>query len=247
MTEDLRSPFVTAVIPAYNAERSVGTVIAGLLPACGRIVVVDDGSRDGTGEAARAVGAEVIRHECNRGLGVALRTGFSAALDSPCDIVVTLDADGQHSPADVERVIERLVRNHCDVVIGSRLLDGSQFRRFPPLRLLGNIALTWMTNAAAGRHVTSDSQSGYRAFRREALERARFTSDRMAISSEIVLEAAACGLRVVDVPIAATYGDEISYQRLFADPAAIAGLVLTRALRARMRPKAGDLVSTTSE
>lgn len=229
-------PKVAAVVPSYNAERTVGRVVAGLASSCSLVVVVDDGSGDGTAEAAVRAGAQVVRHERNRGLGAALRTGFAAVLAHPCDIVVTLDSDGQHEPEDVSRVIERLVANHCDVVIGSRLLDRSQFRRFPPLRLVGNLMLTSMTNLAASRRVTSDSQSGYRAFRREVLERCRLTSDRMAISSEIVLEAAALGCRVVDVPIAATYGEEISYQRLFADPMAIAWLLLKRGVERRRPP-----------
>jgi len=223
-----REMLVIAVIPALNAESHLGPVIDGLRGRVDLVIVVNDGSADATATVARECGASVVEHAENRGLGCALRTGFAAALEHGADIVVTLDADGQHSPDDIDRVIERLVANHCEVVVGSRLTDASQWRKFPPLRLLGNLVLTGLTNAAAGRRITSDSQSGYRAFNRSALQQLDLRATRMAISSEIILEAARTGNRIAEVPIEATYEDEISAQRLLADPAGIIALVMQR-------------------
>ncbi len=223
--------YVVAVVPAFQAESSVEKVVRGLYPYCDRVIVVNDGSFDRTAEVARSAGAEVVSHDTNQGLGRALRTGFAAALDGPGDVIVTLDSDGQHSPEDVELVIERLIDDHCEIVIGSRLTDRSQWHRFPRLRLVGNLVLTWMTNVAAGRRATTDSQSGYRAFLRRVLEETELTSDRMAISSEIVVAAVEKGFRIAEVPIAATYGEEISYQRFFSDPSSIGWMLAVRTWR----------------
>lgn len=219
---------IVAVIPAYNAEMKLGGVIHGLRDRVDCVVVVNDGSTDATATVAAAAGAVVVEHALNRGLGCALRTGFDAALAHGADIVVTLDADGQHSPEDIGRVVSRLIANHCEVVIGSRLTNTSQWPKFPPLRLLGNLVLTVLTNAAAGAHLTTDSQSGYRAFTREALSQLDLHATHMAISSEIVLECARTHSRIAEVPIEATYEDEISAQRLLADPVSIIALVLKR-------------------
>lgn len=219
---------IAAVIPAYNAGAKIAGVIDGLRGRVDLVVVVNDGSSDDTVRVARAAGAEVVEHAVNSGLGCALRTGFAAALERGADLVVTLDADGQHSPDDIGRVVSRLIANHCEVVIGSRLTDRSQWARFPRLRLLGNLVLTWLTNAASGQRVTTDSQSGYRAFTREALMALDLRATHMAISSEIVLECVRTGNRIAEVPIEATYEDEVSAQRFFRDPLMIIGLVMAR-------------------
>jgi len=177
---------------------------------------------------AREAGAHLVEHAVNSGLGCALRTGFKEALALDADLVITLDADGQHAPEDVERVLARLIKNHCEMVIGSRLCDRTQWHRFPPFRFFGNLLLTALTNAAVGQKVTSDSQSGYRAFSREVLEHITLQSTHMAISSEIILEVAGNGFRIAEVPIEATYEDEVSAQRFFTDPATIMWMLIKR-------------------
>jgi glycosyltransferase involved in cell wall biosynthesis len=172
----------------------------------------------------------VIKHDQNRGLGEALRTGFAKALEEGYDFIVTLDADGQHSPGDVRKVLVPLENNECDMVIGTRLNDRSQWSKFPPARLIGNLLLTAMTNIVVGKKATTDSQSGYRAFRREVLEKINLESSRMAISSEIVVEVAQQGFKIAEVPIEATYEDEISYQRILIDPLSIACLLVRKFL-----------------
>jgi glycosyltransferase involved in cell wall biosynthesis len=217
-----------AVIPAFNAEKKVGQVVSGLYRLVDHVIVVDDGSKDRTAEIAAQVGAEVLDHSQNRGLGAALQTGFTRALDKDFDFVVTLDADGQHSTADIKKILVRLENNECDLVIGSRLIDRSQWHKFPLVRLIGNLLLTSLTNLAVGRKVTTDSQSGYRAFRKEVLREIGLRSNRMSISSEIVVETALKGFVIAEVPIEATYEDEVSYQQVVRDPSSIIWLLIKR-------------------
>lgn len=218
-------------MPAYNAAKMVGEVVKGLHGLVDYVIVVDDGSSDDTAKMAAEARAEVVSHVKNQGLGAALRTGFRAALSKDCDFIVTLDADGQHSPGDVRKILVRLENNECDMVIGSRLIDRRQWLRFPPLRLVGNLILTGLTNLAVGRKVTTDSQSGYRAFRKDVLEAVTLTADRMAISSEIIVEVARRGFKIAEVPIEATYENEVSYQRFFRDPVAISLLLIGKLLK----------------
>jgi glycosyltransferase involved in cell wall biosynthesis len=228
---------VVAVIPAYNCEKTVGKVIKGLNNFVNAVIVVDDGSTDKTSEIAKASGAKVVRHSSNSGLGSALRTGFQKALSDNFDIIVTLDADGQHSPDDVKKIIERLVNNHCETVIGSRLTDKSQWDKFPPMRLFGNLLLTFLTNLAIGKKITTDSQSGYRGFLKEVLEAIHLESTHMAISSEIIIEVAKANFSIAEVEIKATYEEEVSYQRFFKDPLTITGLLIKKLLLRFRRKK----------
>lgn len=219
-----------AVVPAYNAEKKVGQVVTGLHGLVDHVIVVDDGCTDATALISRQAGAEVIKHDKNRGLGDALKTGFARALEEEYDFVVTLDADGQHSPGDVRKVLVRLENNECDMVVGSRLSDQSQWKKFPPMRLVGNLVLTSLTNLAAGKKVTTDSQSGYRAFRKDVLKEIDLVSHRMAISSEIIVEVTYHGFKIAEVPIEATYEDEVSYQRVIRDPLTIGGFLVKKSI-----------------
>ncbi len=192
---------IIAVIPAFNEATHVGAVVSRARPFVDRVVAVDDGSADGTSEAAARVGATVLRHAVNRGLGAALGTGFAAARRLGADAVVTLDADGQHEPEEIPRFAEAL-REGADVVIGSRLLGNCApmpWHRVAANRL-GNLA----TAVLYGAWVT-DSQSGFRALSRRALDAIHVQSDRMEVSSEIVAEARRHGLRLREIPIRAIY------------------------------------------
>lgn len=222
---------VAAVIPAYNAEKTVGQVIEGLRDFIDAILVVDDGSLDATAQVASKAGAKVIRHSVNQGLGMALQTGFKEALKGDYQAIVTLDADGQHSPGDVRKLLVALEQNGADVIIGSRLTDRSEWHKFPLLRLLGNLILTYLTNWAVGRKVTTDSQSGCRVFLRRVLEEIKLSSTHMAVSSEIIIETTRAGFKVAEVPIEVTYENEVSYQRFLRDPLAIMSLLLRKWLK----------------
>lgn len=186
------------VVPAYNEA----TTIAHVLNAFGEthdVVVVDDGSADGTGNIARAAGVPVLRHVVNRGLGAALRTGFAYAIQQGrYDVVVTLDADGQHDPAEITNFIEALSVD-VDVVIGKR-----EFADMPRIRRVYNAAGALITTALFGGPLT-DSQSGFRAFRVSKLRDFRLMTSRMEISSEIIAEAYRVGAKIKQIPISIKY------------------------------------------
>jgi glycosyltransferase involved in cell wall biosynthesis len=156
------SKTILVVIPAHNEATVIGQVIANIPPEVRsmrvKVVVVDDGSGDGTADVARLGGATVIRHLTNLGVGAATRTGFRAATELGADIVVTLDADGQHDPADIEKLVTPIIDEDLEVVIGSRLSDRSGM---PWHRLAANLLMNLVTFAVYGR-IVPDSQSGFK-------------------------------------------------------------------------------------
>lgn len=187
------------VMPARNEELSIGGVIDGLhREGWHNIIVVDDGSRDRTAEIARAKGAVVISHQRNLGLGAALRTGLGEALRRGADCAVTFDADGQHDPREVKKMVEAI--DGADLVIGSR-----QLVNVPLNKRFGNFMLNLITRLMGGPLL--DSQSGLRAFSRRALEIIKIRSDRYEVSSEIVINARRNGLRIKEVPVKCYFTD----------------------------------------
>ncbi|AEH25448.1 glycosyltransferase family 2 protein [Pyrococcus yayanosii] len=190
------------VIPAYNEELTIGSVVA-LAKKYGDVLVVDDGSTDRTSEVAQRAGAVVIRHPTNRGKGAALKTGFEYALRNNYDAVVCLDADGQHNPDEIPLLIDPIIRGEADLVIGSRYLN-SAYRNIPLYRRLGLWVLNKATVIASGINV-SDSQSGFRALNRKALENLNLDADGYHIESEMIHELAGKGLRIKEVPINVRY------------------------------------------
>lgn len=190
------------VIPAYREERAIADVVRSALAAADRVLVVDDGSDDRTSEVAASAGAVVVRHAINRGLGGALGTGIEGALRLGADMIVTMDADGQHRAEDAKRIFDRLAEGDVDFVIGSRMLEqkGNMplARRFA--QRFGN-ALTFFLY----RKWVSDSQSGLRGMTRRAAERIEIRSSRMEVSSEFVKEIVDKKLHLAEVPIEAVY------------------------------------------
>jgi glycosyltransferase involved in cell wall biosynthesis len=199
------------VIPAYNEAQVIGATLAAL-PARIEgadqvtVVVVDDGSSDNTAEIVRACGDErvvLLRHALNRGLGGALGTGLEYARRNGADFAVTYDADGQHAPDDIPKVIAPLIAGKAQAVIGSRLLTR---KGMPWYRIVGNFGLNIITFFFFGVW-TTDSQSGLRAFSRAALEKLELRNDRMEVSSEFIREIRRKKLKFTEVPIQAIYTD----------------------------------------
>ncbi|MBI4359717.1 MAG: glycosyltransferase family 2 protein [Candidatus Jacksonbacteria bacterium] len=193
---------IFTVIPAFNEESTIHAVIEDVQKMCSNIIVVDDGSKDDTFGAAKAAGAMALRHIVNRGQGAALQTGIASALRRGADIIVTFDADGQHDPDDIERLIEPILQKRAEVVLGARFLMPNAripFTRLIVLRLA--LIHQWFFT---GLRVT-DTHCGLRAFSRKAAEKITITQDRMAHASEILEEIARHGLSFIEAPVSVRY------------------------------------------
>jgi glycosyltransferase involved in cell wall biosynthesis len=196
---------VLAVIPAYNEERFIGSVVLLARSLAETVIVIDDGSIDATAEIAAAAGAKVLRHPINRGKAQALNTAFQVARDYAPDVVVTLDADGQHLPQELIKVAGPVLRGEADLVIGSRYLQHPF--HVPRHRHLGHCFFNWLTGLASGVQA-SDSQSGFRAFSPYALTCSEFLSQGFSVEAEMQFIAGQQGLKIVEVPITVRYFDK---------------------------------------
>jgi hypothetical protein len=194
-------PGLVVVIPALNEAENITTVLKALprqthglsvLP-----LVVDDGSSDETRAAAQAQGAAVVSHPINLGGGAALRLGYQLAERLGSSIVVTMDADGQHDPAELPRLVEPIIEDRADIVIGSRRLGEHQAASL--IRHIGIYVFGAMVSLLARQPIT-DSSSGYRAFRTQALMRLQLAEDQFH-SAEAILDASKQGMRLEEVPI----------------------------------------------
>ena len=168
-----------------------------------QIIVYDDGSTDDTYEVAKSAGATVIRNPENKGYGVAIRSLFQAAREQDADVMVTLDSDGQHDPDQIAQVIEPL-KQGFDIVIGSRFLNSDGKQKVPRYRSFGIKTITKLTQAASYHGIT-DSQSGFRAYNKNALSKINLFEDGMAVSTEILLRASEKNLLTTEVPITINY------------------------------------------
>lgn len=194
------------IVPALNESAVIFKVLKSLPKKISpsskvEIVVVDDGSTDRTAQEAERAKVYVVRHLINRGLGAAIKTGMQWAIKSGADIAITFDADGQHNPKDVKKVIEPIISKKADISIGSRFKKRQSvpFDRFV-LNWLANLVTLFLFGV-----YSTDSQSGLRAFSKKALGLIDFKADRMEFSSEILLEAKRNNLRIKEVPITAIY------------------------------------------
>jgi len=188
------------VIAAFNEGKVIREVVGEVVRGGWSVVVVDDGSKDDTAEAARVPGAVVIRHPINRGQGASLQTGIDYALRRGARYLVTFDADGQHDAADIPVLVEALA--DADVALGSRFLgrvEGAKGSRVAMLK-----TATAVSNRMSGMKLT-DAHCGLRAFRREAAPSLRITQDRMAHASELLRKIKTAGLRVVEMPVTIRY------------------------------------------
>jgi len=171
---------IVIIIPAYNEEKTIAGVIK-RAKKYGSVVVIDDASKDHTNAIAKKSGVKVIRHPKNRGLGGALRTGFNHALRTKCDVIITLDADGQHRPEDIPRFLKKIEQGY-DFVIGNRDL-----RKYPYVKKFGNFFLNIATNLVAQTNI-KDTESGFRAFTKAALKKMKLKANRYEIAAEIIYE-----------------------------------------------------------
>ncbi|HEY95442.1 MAG TPA: glycosyltransferase family 2 protein [Dehalococcoidia bacterium] len=191
-------------LPAYNEARTIAGVVLQAKEYGDTVIVVNDGSIDNTAKIARLAGAEVVEHGKNKGYGAAIQTILAEAGRRNADILVIIDADAQHNPNEIPRLIDA-VKSGSDVVIGSR---ESQKDVIPSYRRFGQSILAKFTNIAARQNLT-DTESGFRAYSRKAIAEMELTQQGMAISAEIISEASHKGLKISEVPITVSY-DEVS-------------------------------------
>jgi len=196
---------VLVVIPAYNEALTIGSIVM-LSKEYGDVLVVDDGSSDKTYEIALASGARVIKHPQNMGKARALKTAFEYALEVGYEIVVTIDADGQHNPIEIPKLLEPIVKDEADLVIGSRFLDGAK-KNIPIYRRLGLWVLNAATNVSLDGGVKiTDSQSGFRAMSREVVkEILEIDSDGYTVESDMLTYLSEKGVRIKEVSINVRY------------------------------------------
>ena len=196
---------IVTVIPAFNEERFIGSVVLKAKKLMDVVIVVDDGSTDATAEVAQAAGALVVQHAQNQGKGAALNTGFRKARSFAPDVVVILDADGQHLPEEINKVVTPILTDQADIVVGSRYLEKKC--AVPLHRIWGHHFFNFMTNCISGVALT-DSQSGFRAFSPHALYAIAFQSNGFSVESEMQILAQEHHLQVVEVPITIRYQDK---------------------------------------
>ena len=202
---ELSQPRVIAAMPAYNEESYIGTMVLKTKQYVDEVIVVDYGSTDNTSEIARLAGATVVQHTKNKGYGAAIQSIFAEAKKRKPDILVLLDADAQHNPNDIPRLIKPISEGF-DIVIGSRKL---QKKNIPFYRRVGQKVLLHSTRALSGKKL-SDTESGFRCFSKKAIDALELKENGMAVSAETIAEAARKSLKVAEVPISITYTKDSS-------------------------------------
>ena len=195
---------ICAVLPAYNEAKTIASVVKEVKDKVDEVIVIDDGSGDLTADLAQQAGAKVLTHFLNRGQGAALQTGINFALNQGADIIVTFDADGQHNPDDIKRVVQPLLLGEVEVVLGSRFLKSKS--NIPLVRKFILRMAVWFTRLYTGIAVT-DVHNGFRAFSRQATEKINIKQDGMAHASEIIEQIKTRHLRYMEIPVTIKYTD----------------------------------------
>lgn len=194
---------IVVCIPARNEEKTIGQVVRKAKVYATYVIVYDDGSVDNTLEEAEAGGANlIIRNPVNKGYGTAIRALFQFAREKNADILVTLDSDGQHNPDEIPNVIDPILKDGIDLVIGSRFLNDGN--KVPKYRSLGIKTITKVTEYTSYHGIT-DAQSGFRAYGRQALSTINLFEEGMAVSTEILLRAKEKNLAIKEVPVSIKY------------------------------------------
>ena len=190
-----------ACFPAYNEEGVIGNLIKKTLPLVDSVVVCDDGSSDLTSKEARDAGAFVIRHSSNKGKGAALKSLFDFARHSNADIIVTIDGDGQFLPEEIPKLTKDIEDGKSDIVIGYRF---ETEKDMPSYRKFGNKVLDELSKQAANLNLR-DTQSGFRAYSKQAIEKIHFKNDGFAADSEILIDASEKNLSISEHNVTVLY------------------------------------------
>jgi len=191
---------IIACIPAYNEGKIIGEIVKKTLHYVDEVVVCDDGSTDNTSSESKSAGAKLIRHDKNKGKGAATQSLFEYARKLNADVIVTIDGDGQFLPEEIPKLVQQITEDKSDVVIGYR----SETNEMPSYRKIGNKVLDKITNLASELPFR-DTQSGFRAYSKKAIESIRFQTNGFGADSEILVDASKKGLRISEEKISVVY------------------------------------------
>ncbi len=193
--------FTLACIPAYNEEGRIGKTVEEVSQFVDKVIVCDDGSNDDTKNEAEMYGAYVIRHQKNMGKGAAMKSLFRFANTSNSDVIITIDADRQFLPEEIPKLVKLLTKQNADIVVGYRFDDKTQM---PKYRKIGNKMLDKITNMAEKLPIR-DTQSGFRSYSKNAIEKIEFTTNGFGADSEILINASKKGLKILEEKVTVIY------------------------------------------
>jgi len=200
-----RNAVIMAIIPAYDESKNIAKIVSETAKYVTSIIVVDDGSHDNTAELAASMNAKVVRNRHNAGKGAALKRGLVECLKYNPDIVVTLDGDGQHDPADIPKLLEPIENEEADMVIGSRYGKSVVNLEVPRYRRFGLSFIDFM-NKSLVRSPIKDTQSGFRVYAKDVLSMmAHYSSTGFGAETEQLATAELYGLRIVEIPVMVKY------------------------------------------
>tara|TARA_B110001454_G_scaffold142753_1_gene132546 strand:- start:917 stop:1795 length:879 start_codon:yes stop_codon:yes gene_type:complete len=211
---------ILVCIPAFNEEGVIGNLIKKIFSFADSVVVCDDGSSDNTSKEAKKFGALVIKHNENKGKGAALKTLFNHARHSKSDIIVTIDGDGQFLPHEIKKLTKPIQEKSADIVVGYRFDDTTEM---PSYRKFGNKLLDRATNIITDLPIR-DTQSGFRAYSKKAIDLIKFSNDGFTADSEILISASENGLRISEEKITVIY--DTGHKTSTKNPVSHAGGVL---------------------
>ena len=198
---------IVAIFPAYNEAQHIGRVIQSCLEYVAKVIVVDDGSTDGTGQVARQAGAEVVQHPKNQGKGAAIQTSFLAFEKEKLPWLVLLDSDGQHDPSDIPTLYQCAQDGGFDLVLGNRMSDTT---RMPLIRIATNRFMSWLITKMTGQNMP-DTQCGFRLFSRRLIGTLNLTTRHFDLESELLFQAARAGFSIGSCEIKTIYQDQSSH------------------------------------
>jgi len=210
----LKKPKVVVTIPCFNTQIAIARVVSKAKQYADEVIVVDDGSSDLTGITAKSIGAIVISHGKNKGYGEALKSCFTAALARGAEVIVTIDGDGQHNPDEIPQLLDAILKEQVEVVIGSRFIGTNNI---PKYRRFGISVINWLWNYGSSTKL-SDSQSGFRAYRKNILEILNLSEKGMSISIEIIEKIRKNKVNIKEVPVTCSYENNnstLSLESLF--------------------------------